>query len=228
MARKPRVTRANHVYHVMNRAAKRTLLFQNASDYLQFERTLESAVARMSMRILAYCLMPTHWHLLLWPRQDGEVSRFVKWLTSTHAMRWNESHGTVGYGAVYQSRFKCVWAENEEHLIRAWRYVERNPLSADLVTRAEDWRWCSLWRRLRGPFPHSLHESPIALPQNWQELLNAASTNSDTKRSRQKRGLTPVPVRGSDTSTHLTPRVSAEYSSPFGAITTLLAALFSM
>src|SRR5688572_14479517 len=68
MARQRRVTIGNHVYHVMNRAAKRTVLFANASDYLQFERTLEAALARFPMRILAYCLMPNHWHLLLWPR----------------------------------------------------------------------------------------------------------------------------------------------------------------
>ena len=173
MARKPRITIGNHVYHVMNRAARSAVLFETASDYLEFERTLEAAVARYPMRLLAYCLMSTHWHLLLWPREDGDVSRFAKWLTATHAMRWNEWHNTVGYGAVYQSRFRCVWVEDDGHLMRTWKYIERNALAADLVSRAEDWRWSSLWRRSRGPFPHPMCNPPIHLPDNWQELLNA-------------------------------------------------------
>jgi len=175
-----RITLAHQVYHVMNRAAKSTVLFAGASDYLQFERTLESAVARLPMRVLAYCMMPTHFHLLLWPRHDGDVSRFVKWLTATHAKRWNESHGTVGRGAVYQSRFRCVWVETNEQLLRTWRYIERNPLNADLVVRAEDWRWCSLWRRIRGPRPHPLCEGPVRLPMEWVDLLNALATTAKT------------------------------------------------
>ena len=190
MARQRRITVANHVYHVMNRSAKRTVLFANASDYLQFERTLEAALARFPMRILAYCLMPNHWHLLLWPRYDGDVSRFVKWLSGTHARRWNEAHGTVGQGAVYQSRFRCVWVENDEHLFRTWRYIERNPLNADLVVNAEDWRWSSVWRRARGPHPHPLCGGPVALPVNWVDLLNAPEPKANHK-VRGKSGSDP-------------------------------------
>ena len=198
MARQRRVTLANHVYHVMNRAAKQTVLFANATDYAQFERTLESALARLPMRILAYCAMPTHFHLLLWPQHDGDVSRFVKWLTATHARRWNETHGSVGRGAVYQSRFRCVWVETDDQLFKVWRYIERNALSADLVARAEDWRWCSLWRRLRGPYPHPLCKGPVALPEDWIELLNVRPPDTPSKR---KLGSDPVPVRGSDPNT---------------------------
>jgi putative transposase len=182
----------------MNRAAKRSILFETANDYLLFERTLESALARIPMRILAYCSMPTHFHFLLWPRRDGDVSRFAKWVTATHAQRWHEAHGSVGTGAVYQSRFRCVWVENEQQLVRAWRYIERNPLNANLVVRAEDWRWCSLWRRVRGPFPHPFAEGPVALPNDWLEILNEPATPRHPPRDKAKRGLTPVQVRGSD------------------------------
>ena len=173
MARQPRVTLGNHVYHVMNHAARTAVLFENASDYLTFEHTLEAAIGRFPMRLLAYCLMSTHWHLLLWPHEDGDVSRFVKWVTATHAIRWNACHNTVGGGALYQSRFRCVWVDGDAHLMRAWKYIERNALAADLVPRAEDWRWCSLWRRLRGPLPHPMCDPPVLLPCNWEELLNA-------------------------------------------------------
>ncbi len=185
MARSRRCTLGNHVYHVMNRGAKRSILFANASDYLLFERTMESALAHRSMRILAYCLMPTHFHLLLWPRADGDVSQFLKWLTATHARRWHEVHGTVGCGAVYQSRFRCVWVENDEQLLRTWAYIERNALTADLAVRAEDWRWCSLWRRIRGPHPLPLCEAPLKLPGDWLEVLNAQTNGGNNVRRRR-------------------------------------------
>ena len=137
-----------------------------------------------------------------WPRHDGDVSRFAKWLTATHARRWNESHGTVGRGAVYQSRFRCVWVETDEHLLRTWSYIERNPLNADLVVRAEDWRWCSLWRRTRGPHPHPLCEGPVRLPTEWVDLLNVRVIAANNPRNRKVGSDPRVPVRGSDPTTN--------------------------
>ena len=175
MARKLRVTEANHVYHVLNRAAKHAILFGTAQECFKFEQLLEEAIRRFQMRTLAYCLMGTHWHFLLWPKNDREISQFIKWLSGTHALRWNTDHDGVGNGAVYQSRFKSVLIENERHLLTAWRYIERNALAAQLVVRAEDWRWSSLWRRTRGPFPHCLCEGPVSLPDNWVEFVNRSN-----------------------------------------------------
>ena len=148
MARTKRFTLANYVYHVLNRGAKKALLFAQPSDYRAFQELLLTAKQRVPMRILAYCLMPNHWHLLLWPFGDGDLSRFMRWLTVTHASRWARAHECVGDGAVYQSRFKSIPIECGSHLFWAWRYVERNALRANLVSKAEDWRWCSLQRRI--------------------------------------------------------------------------------
>jgi len=147
MPRKRRITAAHYVYHVVNRGAKKFRLFECTADYHTFERLLKIARTRFEMRILAYCLMPNHWHLLLWPRNDRALSQFVHWLSTAHATQWNRSKSTVGGGAVYQSRFKSIPIESGPHLLWTWRYVERNALRADLVERAENWRWCSLWLR---------------------------------------------------------------------------------
>jgi putative transposase len=77
-------TSADVVYHVLNRANARRRLFDDDGDYAAFERVLTSACARVSMRLLAYCAMPNHWHLVVWPRHDGDLSRFMNWLTLTH------------------------------------------------------------------------------------------------------------------------------------------------
>jgi putative transposase len=176
MPRARRLTEANYVYHVLNRGAKKAQLFADSSDYQTFERLLREALTRVPMRILAYCLMPNHWHLLLWPWHDGDLSRFVKWLATTHATRWAHDHDCVGSGAVYQSRFKSIPIEKGPHLFWTWRYVERNALRAGLVSKAEDWQWCSLRSRMAVPPSHWLGEGPIALPSNWAEIVNVPQT----------------------------------------------------
>jgi len=114
--------------------------------------------------------MPNHWHLLLWPRADGDLSTFVKWLATTHAVRWNRAHGLTGHGAVYQSRFKSVPVEDEVHFLRLLRYIERNARRAHLVEQAEKWKWGSAWCRQK--HPGRLDEGPIPLPHNWETLIN--------------------------------------------------------
>src|SRR4029077_16089157 len=88
--------------------------------------------------------MRNHWQLLLWPLDDTVLSRFMQWLTGTHARRWAVAHDAVGRGAVYQSRFKSIPVQSDHHLLTVWRYVERNSLRADLVDSAQDWLWSSL------------------------------------------------------------------------------------
>ena len=96
------------------------------------------------MRICAYSLMPSHWHLLLWPKRDGDLAAFMQRLTITHVRRWQGHRGYVGLGHVYQGRYKSFPVESDENLWVVARYVERNALRAELVLRAEEWRWSSV------------------------------------------------------------------------------------
>ncbi len=149
MSRRPRQTAGGVIYHALNRANARATLFRSQRDYAAFEGLLAEALKHQPMRILAYCVMPNHWHALLWPHEDGDLTRYLHWLTSTHAQRWHKSHGTAGTGHVYQGRFRAFPVEQDAHFLAVARYVERNALTAALVDRAEDWRWSSLWRRVR-------------------------------------------------------------------------------
>ncbi len=134
----PRIARnapGGLVYHVLNRANGRLRLFKKDGDYLAFEQVLLLAHRRAPIRILDYCLMPNHWHLVLWPRRDGELTLFMRWLTLTHAQRWKHAHNAVGHGHLYQGRFKSFPIQQDEHLLTVLRYVERNPLRAKLARR---------------------------------------------------------------------------------------------
>jgi putative transposase len=159
------------VYHVINRGAKRSRLFARPSDYSGFEAILQQARARSDMRILAYCVMPNHWHFVLWPSGRVQLSTFMHWLTLTHTHRWQRFHDVVGTGAVYQGSYKALPVQTDTYLLNVCRYVERNPLRAGLVRRAQDWQWSSLWRRERR-LDAWLEPWPIARPENWVAMVN--------------------------------------------------------
>ena len=190
----PRVARfapGGLVYHALNRAVARLPLFEKPGDYAAFENVLDEALRRTPTRILGYCLMPNHWHFVLWPREDGELTDFLRWLTHTHTMRWHAHHHTGGTGHLYQGRFKAFPVQSDDHLYRVLRYVERNALRAGLVRRAEEWRWGSLWRRLSGSAEQCrwLAEGPLALPTDWRELVNRPQSDgelTDLRRSVQR------------------------------------------
>src|SRR3954454_6858169 len=174
MPRKARNAPGGFVYHALNRAVARLPLFQQDGDYAAFERVLAQALHEHPTRLLAYCLMPNHWHLVLWPRQAGELTAFLRWLTHTHSMRWHAHYHTGGTGHLYQGRFKSFPVETDDHCSTVLRYVERNALRANLVSRAEEWRWSSLWRRQRGDAEAQtlLQGWPVAMPTSWVELVN--------------------------------------------------------
>jgi putative transposase len=164
---------------VVNRVAGRQILFETSADFAAFERLLSQAQNRTGMRILAYCLMRNHWHLLPWPVNDGSLSTFMQWLTGTHAQRWAVAHDAVGRGAVYQSRFKSMPVQSDHHLLTVWRYVERNPSRANLVNSAQDWHWSSLSPTRHVRKTPELTASPIELPANWIDCVNTPQTAAE-------------------------------------------------
>ena len=190
MGRLPRAAEGGMVYHVLNRANARMRILDAESDYAAFEKVLVEAHERLPMRTLSYCLMPSHWHLVLWPRQDGELSEFMWWLTVTHAQRWHAAHGTAGTGHLYQGRFKSFPVQSDEHYLAVCRYVERNALRARLVERAEAWRWGSLWRRTNNVRAPLLSDWPLPEPRNWRKQVNAPQTEAELAAIRRsvKRG----------------------------------------
>ena len=190
MPRRPRTATGGLAYHVLNRAVGRGTLFEKDTDYQAFERVLEQAWHRMHTRIVCYCLMPNHWHIVLWPRKDGELSEFMRWLTVTHTQRWHAHHQTAGTGPIYQGRFKSFPIQEDHHCLNVCRYVERNALRANLVQRAEEWRWGSLWRRRHvkpedRAFLLASSAWPATAPRRWLALVNHAQTAEEVEALRR-------------------------------------------
>lgn len=181
MPRPPRADEAGGLYHALNRANAKLRIFRKDEDYEAFERVLVEGLARYQVELFCYQLMPNHWHLVLRPGRDGEMSRFLRWITATHTMRYHAHYRTSGQGHLYQGRFKSFAIEDDAHYLTVCRYVERNALRANLASRAEDWRWGSLWRwsQTTEPDPRLLSAWPLARLPNWVAKVNEPLTVSE-------------------------------------------------
>lgn len=181
MGRPKRSADGGLIYHVLNRGNARMPIFEKEGDYDSFERILEEAVERFGTDLLAWCLMRNHWHLVVKPHEDGELSRFVGWLTLTHTQRWHSHYDNKGSGHLYQGRFKSFPVQDDDHFLRVCRYVERNALRANLVARAEAWRWSSLWRWHQGATAQKrlLAAWPVRRASSWLEHVNTPQAEAE-------------------------------------------------
>jgi putative transposase len=179
MPRARRPSSSGLVFHVLNRSAKRVPLFESASDYDAFERVLRKAVKRSAVSLFAYCIMPNHWHLIVRADADRALARALHWLETTHARRWQIARQLDGQGAVYQARYRSIAVACDRHFLWVCRYVERNALRANLVGRAEDWRWSSVWLRIHHPDDDLLTAWPLAAPKDWIADLNQPQTDAE-------------------------------------------------
>ena len=171
----PRTARAavgGMIYHVLNRGNGRQRIFFKDGDYAAFLKVLAEGKKRGGMKVLGWCLMPNHWHLVLAPQGPGDLASFIGRCCTTHVRRYHQHHRTAGQGHVYQGRFKSFPIQKDEHLLTVLRYVEANAFRAKLVGRAEDWPWGSAAAGLPDEAKDLLDESPASRPGNWSVLLN--------------------------------------------------------
>jgi putative transposase len=181
MPRPPRADEAGGLYHALNRGNLRADIFKKEDDFVAFEKILFEGLELHQVQLFSYQLMSNHYHLVLRPLVDGEMSRFMGWIGGTHTMRYHAHYRTSGLGHVYQQRYKSFPIQDDEHFLVVCRYVERNALRAKLVKRAEDWRWSSLWRWLQRPEPEPRLLSPWPLPRqsNWVQRVNEPLTKGE-------------------------------------------------
>ena len=177
---------------MLNRGNGRAEVFHDEADYAAFVELMALACRRVGMRVLGWCLMPNHFHLVVWPRADGDLAAWMQWLMTSHVRRYHRGHGSSGH--VWQGRFKSfpVQRGRPPRSQRAagvlgganplWlllRYVERNPLRARLVRRAENWRWSSLWWWARPAAERPLRIEPAGRPADWLKLVHQPLTEAE-------------------------------------------------
>jgi putative transposase len=180
----PRTARAlvgGLCYHVINRGNARATVYHNENDYRAFLTLMKLATERVPMRIIAYCLMPNHFHLVLWSYKDGDISRWMHWLLTAHTKRHHRLRKTSG--RIWQGRFKAFPIQQDRHLLTVMRYVERNPLRANLVETAADWDWSSIGRT------RAIHglttPPPVTKPDNWLDVVDKPHTQAEIESLRR-------------------------------------------
>lgn len=186
MPRRPRSTVSKQYCHIINRAAGKAPLFARPRDYREFLAILREGLVRHPVPLLAYCLLPNHWHLITGPTGTQRLARLMHWVSTTHAVRFRRRHQTVGEGPVYQGRYKSMPVEDAASLVWICRYVERNALTAGLVRRAQDWPWGSLADRRQTKTAVPLTAAPFLASEAWAEHVNAVVTA-------RERATRPVP-----------------------------------
>ena len=177
MPRLRRSALAGYCYHVVCRANRRETIFHGRADYRDALTLMARAQERRHLRLLGFCLMPNHMHLVVWPENTNDMSRWMQWFLAVQTQRHNLRHGTVGH--LWQGRFKSFPIQQDGHLLTVLRYVERNALRADLVGRAEDWPWSSLASRHSGHASDLLTEPPVPLSADWTAWVNAPQTPAE-------------------------------------------------
>lgn len=173
----PRIQRGlfpHYPYHILNRGNAKQKIFHNHSDYQYFMELLAQAKKRYPLKILAFCLMPNHFHLCVTAEHPKNISQFMQWLLTSHVRRVHTFHKTSGH--IWQGRFKSFLIQKDSHLLTVLRYIEANPVRAKLVSDAKYWPWSSFLFREEPQSLDLLDESPIPLPPHWNTYVNSSGS----------------------------------------------------
>jgi putative transposase len=140
MPRRQVILQAGNYYHVYNRGNNRQLIFFERENYIYFLRLLRKHLITHGVDILAYCLMPNHYHLLVYLKTN-RFSNLMQAFTLSYAKAINKRYQRVG--SLFQGRFEAIHVDTEEYLLHLTRYIHLNPVCANIVDKAEDWEFSS-------------------------------------------------------------------------------------
>ena len=140
MSRPLRIDYPGAWHHVMNRSRKKTDLYCSGDDYSMFHALLKETSAMYNLNVAAYCMMPTHYHLLV-QSSDGNLARCMRHLNGIYTQRYNIRHNCDG--TLFRGRYKSVLVQDDSHLLELVRYIHRSPVKAKLSKTPGDYKWSS-------------------------------------------------------------------------------------
>jgi putative transposase len=168
MPRQPRHFQAGGFYHIVNRGNNKQTTFYDDGDYQQFLRLLSKGCDKYSVDIISMCLMPNHFHILTTPSEISSIESCIGYSTGIYAKYLNQKYDRVGH--LWQRRYWSGHVEKGRGTGNVWRYIEQNPVRANMVSSPEKWKWSSATFRSTGFKPHYLIEPNwwgSAVMQEW-------------------------------------------------------------
>lgn len=130
----------DHYYHLYNRGNDRNLVFFEQENYLHFLRLVRRHLIEQTLDVLAYCLMPNHYHLLVQCRTD-KVSSAMQRLSVAYTKAMNRRYNQVG--TLFQGQFQAIEVDSDQYLYHLTRYIHFNPVKAGIVSHPKDWQFSS-------------------------------------------------------------------------------------
>ena len=140
MARPLRIEIAGALYHVTSRGDRQENIYESDTDRENFLLVLEEVCKQYNWSVHSYCLMSNHYHLLV-ETPDGNLSKGMRQLNGVFTQKYNRNNNKVGH--VFQGRFKGILVDGDAYLMELVRYIVLNPVRAQMVRSARDWKWSS-------------------------------------------------------------------------------------
>ena len=184
MPRPDRIVVPDLPHHVTHRGNHRELIFRETEDYRTYLRLLRKAIERYDLRLWSYALMPNHVHLVVVPEREESLGRAIQWAHGKYVEFFNCRYDTVGH--LWQGRFRSS-VMDEYHLFNGVRYVERNPVRAGLVRRAEEYPWSSAAARcgLRSDTLISDDLPFLGEIKDWSGWLSGVESQEELRKIRE-------------------------------------------
>lgn len=148
MPRGARLVSSNAIYHVVNRGNQKQHIFKKEADFVKYLQLLKHCKRKFSFKLLGYCLMPNHIHLLLELKKPKDLSKAMQTLTQTYTIWFNKEYGKPGH--LWQGRFKSMVIQKDSYFLDCISYVEANPVRANLVATPAEYLWSSYRDRVFG------------------------------------------------------------------------------
>ena len=164
------------VYHVFNRGLNSGWILNAAEERDCFFELLCRKAQAHRVNIYHYCVMSNHFHLAIEVLNTTTLSSFVSGLCSQYSKSWHRHHHN-GNGTIWQGRYKSIIVQKELYLNRLGRYIEQNPVRANIVNSAEEYQWSSAWAYTKD------HADPLVDPtrhpyrKNWGKSEEECRTN---------------------------------------------------
>lgn len=178
MPRQPRLITNGGYYHIVTRGIDRRKLFRYPQDHRYFLQTTSRYLEKFELSLVHYCLMPNHLHFLLYvPLKEG-LPKFMQGALQVYAHYFRKKYSSAGF--IFQNRYKSRHIDNDAYLLDCGRYIERNPLRANLVTNIYSYRWSSFLFYAQGksdgiikPLANPLYNTLAATPLERQKIYAA-------------------------------------------------------
>ena len=173
MARIARIIAPGYPHHITQRGNRRQPTFFCDEDYLVYIDLMAQWCRHYKVAIWAWCLMPNHVHLIAVPETPEGLTRAIGEAHRRYTRHINFRENWRGH--LWQGRF-ASFPMDEHHLIAAARYIEMNPVGADLVKQPEDYRWSSIHAHLEGKDDELVKVAPLLdLIPDWSSFLSTST-----------------------------------------------------